>query len=406
MLLLAEKNSWIFFIKPLVAVGLVILLLCSCLLVQAQDSIKQKPAKWKFTLHDSLDHAIDLSDWIINANGFVPVPDIITEPAVGFGGAIAPILMHKHHQPVQTLNRYKKLAPIPPDITGGFAFYTASKSWGAGLFRSGTIVPWHLSYKVFAGYMNMNLNFYKTLPSLGEVKFKTNIKSIPAFLRLQKQLGYSNWSAGIQYVFVKTTAKQISHILPDSLFKPKELDNISSIPGVLVEFDNRDNIFTPNKGSKIHVDANFSYEAFGSDFNYTHMNGFFYKYFPIGHKKKWVSGFRGDYQQVIGDIPFYFKPSLDLRGIPRGRYQGNVNMLAETEQRWNVFRRWSAVFFTGVGKVFDEYADFGSSGWEYNYGTGFRYMLARKFGLYMGADVARGPEQWGFYIQFGSAWLK
>jgi hypothetical protein len=83
-----------------------------------------------------------------------------------------------------------------------------------------------------------------------------------------------------------------------------------------------------------------------------------------------------------------------------------VNALVETEQRWNVFSRWSAVFFTGVGKAFDNYSDFGSSIWAYSYGTGFRYLLARKFGLYMGADIARGPEQWGYYIQFGSAWLK
>jgi hypothetical protein len=23
-----------------------------------------------------------------------------------------------------------------------------------------------------------------------------------------------------------------------------------------------------------------------------------------------------------------------------------------------------------------------------------------------GADVARGPEQWAFYVQFGSAWMR
>jgi outer membrane protein assembly factor BamA len=298
------------------------------------------------------------------------------------------------------------MAPVPPDVTGGFGFYTKSKSWGAGLFRGGTIIPWRVSYKVFAGYMDMNLNFYKTLPVKGETKFGVNIKSIPALLRVQKQLGFSNWSAGLQYFFVKTTARLESSILPDSLFKPKEFDNISSIPGILIEYDKRDNVFTPNKGTKIHADANFSYQFFGSDFDYTHLNAFAYQYIPIGHKDKWVCGLRADYQQVLGDIPFYFKPSLVLRGIPRGRYQGNVNALLETEQRWNVFRRWSAVFFTGVGKAFDKYHEFDDATWAYSYGTGLRYLLARKFKLYMGADIARGPEQWGFYIQFGSAWLK
>ncbi|SHM82368.1 Surface antigen [Chitinophaga jiangningensis] len=397
-------NTYRLLIRRIAAVQLLLLLLGCSMHSYAQDSIPVKP-KWKFSLRDSLDHAIDFSDWMINANGFIPVPYIITEPALGFGGAIAPILMHKHEQPSYKPGE-KRLAPIRPDITGGLAFYTDSKSWGAGLFRSGTIVKWRLSYKVFAGYASLNMNYYKTLPLVGEVKYGTNTKSIPAFLRVQRQIGYSNWSAGLQYFFVKTTAKLTDHLLPDSLFHPKEFKNISSIPGVLVEFDNRDNIFTPNKGTKIHVDGNFSYNVFGSDMEYTHLNGFVYQYIPIGRREKWVCGLRGDFQQVIGDIPFYFKPSIDLRGIPKGRYQGKTNALIETEQRWNVFSRWSAVFFTGVGKAFDEYDQFGDAPWSYNYGTGFRYLLARKFKLYMGADIARGPEQWGFYIQFGSAWLK
>jgi len=33
-----------------------------------------------------------------------------------------------------------------------------------------------------------------------------------------------------------------------------------------------------------------------------------------------------------------------------------------------------------------------------------RYLIARRLGIYMGADVARGPETTAFYIQVGSAW--
>lgn len=44
----------------------------------------------KISFKDSLDHKIDLSDWVISANGFIPVPIIITEPALGgFGGLLA-----------------------------------------------------------------------------------------------------------------------------------------------------------------------------------------------------------------------------------------------------------------------------------------------------------------------------
>jgi hypothetical protein len=39
-------------------------------------------------------------------------------------------------------------------------------------------------------------------------------------------------------------------------------------------------------------------------------------------------------------------------------------------------------------------------------GGGIRYLLARKFGLHYGVDVARGPEDWAIYFQFGSAWSR
>ena len=40
----------------------------------------------------------------------------------------------------------------------------------------------------------------------------------------------------------------------------------------------------------------------------------------------------------------------------------------------------------------------------YNMGAGFRYFVARQYGLRAGIDVARGPEDWAFYIQIGQAW--
>ena len=37
-------------------------------------------------------------------------------------------------------------------------------------------------------------------------------------------------------------------------------------------------------------------------------------------------------------------------------------------------------------------------------GVGFRYLVARKLGLYAGFDIARGPEEGAFYLTAGSAW--
>ncbi len=39
-------------------------------------------------------------------------------------------------------------------------------------------------------------------------------------------------------------------------------------------------------------------------------------------------------------------------------------------------------------------------------GAGFRYLVARTYGLHMGLDVAWGPDEPVLYVVFGSPWLR
>ena len=59
---------------------------------QTRDTAKAKvrPAKKKISMKDTLDHQLDMSDYLINMHGFVPWPVIISEPSLGsFGLALA-----------------------------------------------------------------------------------------------------------------------------------------------------------------------------------------------------------------------------------------------------------------------------------------------------------------------------
>jgi hypothetical protein len=51
----------------------------------------------------------------------------------------------------------------------------------------------------------------------------------------------------------------------------------------------------------------------------------------------------------------------------------------------------------GTSKSFDDCES--ASAW----GGGFRRLIARRLGMYMGIDVAKGPEDTAYYIQAGSA---
>ncbi|MNU10472.1 hypothetical protein D3C72_2576330 [compost metagenome] len=62
--------------------------------------------------------------------------------------------------------------------------------------------------------------------------------------------------------------------------------------------------------------------------------------------------------------------------------------------------------YGGLASAFNDWDQAFAKPVVYSYGTGFRYLLARKFKLRMGVDVAKGPEQWAYYIVFGSNWMR
>ena len=367
--------------------------------VAAQEKIKRK-----VSFKDSLDHAFDLSDYMIYSNGFVVVPTPITEPALGgIGLAIVPIFLKKRAPVIDTVNGKVKVTRVNPDMTGGIAMYTANKSWVVGAFRAGTFANVGITYKVALAYADVNLSFYKTLPKIGDQEFKFNFKGIPVYLEGLKQFNDPRWSAGLHYLLLSTKVSLVGDSLPPFIADKHESNFISQLGGI-IQYDGRDNIFTPNKGLRFNANFNYSGSVIGSDFNYWRIN-----YSAIGYTPftpTFIGGLRIEGQQSLGSPPFYLLPSIDLRGVPTGRYQGNATLLSEVETRWDFYRRWSAVFFGGTGLAYDNWGNMFENPLIYSYGTGFRYLIARKFGLRMGADVARGPEKFAYYIVFGSSWFR
>lgn len=360
--------------------------------------------KQKNYFKDSLDGALDVSSWLIDANGFIPLTSIITEPALGgFGVAVVPVFITKRPPVLDTVDEKVIRHRIPPDITGAAAVYTANNTWILGAFRSGSIIKHRIRYRILAAYGDVNLTFYRKLPVTGEQSFDFNFKLIPVSGFAMKQIAHSNWYGGLQYLFMNTQVTRSTVAFPDYV-KPKEIKSNISQPGVITEYDIRDNIFTPNNGFKFHTDFSISDKVVGSDFNYKKLNAYMYAYHQLSQKV--IGGLRLDMQQAFNSPPFYILPYIDMRGVPAARYQGMADALTEAELRWDFYKRWSAVGFGGTGKAFDYWNEFKDAELVYTFGTGFRYLIARKFGLRMGMDVARGPEQWAYYIIFGSSWLK
>ncbi|WP_137402886.1 BamA/TamA family outer membrane protein [Echinicola rosea] len=378
---------------------LLTILLCTLIwtisgFVQAQSS------KEKFSMkvfRDSLDGKLDMSDFLIDFHGFIPVPQLITEPAVGnIGGVFTPIFIQPNKY--QEEGRY-----IPPDITAGFVGYTANKSWGFGAVRMASLPKHHLKYRVAAFHGDVNMDFYRTLPIVGERELGFNLQTNGVFVSLLRQIANTELYMGLDYSFAHINASPDFGMneLPDFIENKELSSNISTISPD-IQYDKRDNVFTPNKGiylvSTFRINANWT----GSDYDYQKLNLAGFKFFQPS--PKWVSGVRLEGLWQFGDPPFYASPFIDMRGVPMARYQGDQIYMLETEQRYDFSMRWSGTLIAGLAKAPTADVNFSASDLIYTYGAGFRYLLARKFGLRTGVDVAWSNDDFGWYIVFGHAW--
>lgn len=355
----------------------------------------------KISFKDSLDNKLDLSDWVISSKGFIPIPYIITEPALGgIGGAIAPVFIKPNTPYLDTINGKLVKTRAKPNIYALAAGYTANGTWVVGGGTAGTIKKWRANYRLGSGYANINMDFYRTLQNGEEKSFEFNIKTIPVYGQFTKQIGLSSWSAGLNYLFLNTQLGNVN----SEFNTPKEVDSNISRLGLLLEYDRRDNFFTPDKGLRWNVTIASSDEVIGSDYGFTSVVSAAYWYIPVSERI--IAGFRAEYQQVFGSPPFYMKPFILMRGIPVMRYQGDITALAETEWRWDFTNRHSLVTFGGTGKAIQDGDSFQESSWRVSGGMGWRYLIARKLKLRAGIDIARGPEQWAYYIVFGTNWMR
>ncbi|KIC01607.1 membrane protein [Flavobacterium sp. JRM] len=354
------------------------------------------------SMKDSLDGAFDLSDYIIYAHGFIVVPTLITEPALGgIGGAVLPLYLKKH-DPIIDANGKKRF--IDPDITGAMGMYTGNKSWAVGAFRAGSFIKSRILYRVGGGYGDVNMSFYENLPNGKDKEIDLNFKSFAFYARVMKQFRNGKWSAGPQYLLLDSKVN-----FPDlndlpSFAKLSDVKSVVSQLGGAIQFDGRDNIFTPDKGMRFQFDFFWSDNIIGSDYDAWRLNLSAIGYYPIA--KKLIGGLRLEGEQALGNAPFYLRPGINLRGIPSARYQGKASVVTEAELRWDLYRRWSLMGYGGLASAFNDWDKAFAKPVVYSYGTGFRYLIARKFKLRMGVDVARGPEDWAYYVVFGSNWLR
>jgi hypothetical protein len=377
-------------------------LAAAILLLPATSVAAETSLKELFT--DPADGAFDMSRFIKSRTGFVPILAPITEPAVGYGAAGGLVFFHRREgEPTPDPEPAGDDRMIPPSLTAVGGFATENGSWGVFGGHRGVWKGDRIRYLGGLGYASLQLTFYGTTPQTSDISREFEIRAVPFIQDLGVRIPGSDFFAGLRYAFVASEVTfKPGRVLPG--VTDRDWTGNSNIGGLIpyLEYDSRDNFFTPSRG--IHAKASLGVfdEVFGGDYDYRELHAKAVGYWPV--LPTVVAGLRADGQFVAGDAPFYALPFVQLRGIPAMRYQGTDVVVLETEERWMVTPRWGLVGFAGIGKAADGFGALHDAETVWNAGGGFRYLTAREFGLQMGIDLARGPEQWAIYVVFGNSW--
>jgi hypothetical protein len=320
------------------------------------------------------------------------------EPAIGIGVVGAVAYFHPRHESDAGTDEKKRFEP--PSTSFGGGIYSDNGTWAVAGGHFGVWKGGRVRYLGVLAYASANFDFYGigNDPDLSQNPVPVNIEGGGTVQEAQHRLGDSNFFAGGRYAFVAvdTTFRSGGEVRDDAG------DSRNAGVTAFVNYDSRDTMFTPNRGTRGKFALSYFAEALGGDFDYARVDLAGYHYWPI--KKRLVFGGRLEYQWADDGAPFYALPWVSLRGIPAFRYLGHYVVTGEIEPRWKIDGRWSVLAFAGAGRAASSLDSLDDAERAYNYGTGFRYLLSRKLGMGAGFDVARGPEDTVVYIIFGSAW--
>jgi outer membrane protein assembly factor BamA len=341
---------------------------------------------------------LDASGFLEKRYGFLPVVLPITEPAVGYGAAGG--LGFVSRPLGETRAGFGR-----PNITAVGAMGTENGTWGVLVGDSRHWLKDRLQTVAGVVYASMNLDFYGVGENavLAKHPLRYNLEPRGGMVQGKYRLGNSPTWAGLNYAFAST---DVSFEAPAGTPGLPEFCSDSNVGGLTpsLTFDSRDNIFTPTRGTYVEATAGLFSQSLGGDDEFQRERLIAMQFLPL--RRKLFLGLRGELAASFGDEPFYLRPFIRLRGAPVMRYQGEETAQIEAELRWQYWRRFSLVGFAGGGVAWNDLERFESAHSIVAGGAGFRYELARKYGLHMGLDVAFGPDNTAVYVQVGSAWAR
>ncbi len=228
---------------------------------------------------------------------------------------------------------------------------------------------------------------------------------VDLFIKLQRRI-LSRLNFGLRYEYQYNNIIEVEKkgLLETGQFLGSDEAKVSGL-SLLANWDSRDNIFSPSKGSFYQFSATFFRKTLGSDYHFNRYNVDLRTYFPIFTSH--VLAFHGYLNFITGDAPFqmlsFLGGPLIMRGYYQGRYRDKHAVVFQMEYRMPLWRRLGLVGFTSVGDVSDKISRFSLRNVKATFGAGLRFALKPEEKLNFRCDLGFSKDSVGVYFTLTEA---
>jgi len=347
------------------------------------------------TIEDSAESAGEKGKSFMDKMVFAPMP--MANPTLGAGLVGAALYMH----PLDSFGNDKRdeEETTLQSISGVAIMGTSNESWAAGIYHKGFYDNDKYRGTVFLGYGELKLKYYGVgkngYAQRHPVKYTANILGFQPKLLTRIS---DNWYLGPEYRYMRwTTSFNLSE--HDDRLPDLEGTLTTAGGGIAGEWDTTNHSVYPSKGGKFEFRALDYGSLWGGDYDYFKYESNYNHFFSL--TERLVLATRADLNLSSGSTPFFDMSYLHLRGFPYAQYIDKQSASVQGELRWKMTKKWMANLFGGLGWIADKPEGLINSKTVPTGGAGINYLLAEDQSMYIGMDVAFGPDSSGVYFQVG-----
>ena len=383
----------------------ILLALVSCNSVLAQETGQAEAGMAPDTVEsgETAEQTTEIVESEAVKGRFLPAPFVITEPAIGKGLGVGMIYFHGKDaverpriSSATAVGRTARSGKPPPTATAAGGFYTDNETAGLALAHSRSMLDDKYRVVGLLASMDIHATFYQDNSG-----FDFGLDAEAVYGRVQRRMGDSDMFLGMSFGWLDGT---INFDLPVANLPGSILASDFTDAGIAASaiHDSRDDTMMPGSGHLYDLTIWRHDDALGSDFNYTNTRIKALSFHKLSDN--FHLGLRLDVATSNGDAPFFAVPYVPLRGIPAMRFQGDTAGAVEIEGRYNIKPRWAAIAFAGAGFIDWDDSTKVTENDIYSAGVGFRWQLFVEQNVWIGMDIAKGPEESNWYIQIGHPW--